>query len=167
MYVVFLSPAPSPFFSVLASYIVSSGMLAAVYSVFYGDVKQSRSDNKKIFMLSKNIFMVFDFPIKYAIVAFKLIRGHDIRRWYRLGRVKAGDRKTGVLGSLQVKPGYGAIRKYCHSDTIACRVSQYIILAQWGKGYRLSPHCLFLLLYLFRGRRNPFPHIFAPHLQRT
>lgn len=98
-------------------------MLAAVYSVFYGDVKQSRSDNKKIFMLSKNIFMVFDLPIKYAIVAFKLTRCPGIRRRYRLGRVKAGDRKTGVLGSLQVKFGYSAIRKYCHSDAISCRVS--------------------------------------------
>lgn len=74
MYVVFLSSASSPFCSVLASYIVSSGLLAAVYSVFYGDVKQSRSDNKKIFMSFKNIFMVFDLSVKYAIVAFKLIR---------------------------------------------------------------------------------------------
>lgn len=79
---------------------MSSGLLAAVYSVFCGDVKQLRSNNKKIFMLFKNIFMVFDLSVKYAIVAFKLIRWHGIRSRYRSETENAEDRKTDVLERL-------------------------------------------------------------------
>lgn len=96
---------------------MSSGLLAAVYSVFCGDVKQLRSNNKKIFMLFKNIFMVFDLSVKYAIVASKLIRWHGIWSRYRSGTENAEDRKTDVLERLSDKSEHDTARKFFHSDT--------------------------------------------------
>ena len=90
---------------------MSSGLLAAVYNVFYGDVKQLRSNNEKNFMFFKIFFMVFDLSIKYVIVAFKLIRWHDMRSRYRAGTENAEDRKTDALERLSDQLEHDTARK--------------------------------------------------------